>query len=148
MSVRRYTGFTLIELMIVITIIAIIVAIALPNILRSRIEANEVAAIQNLRTIVGAEASYHYDYGQYTLDFATLYGATPPYLPQDMSQVLNGYQFTLEGTVNNFNALATPVAFGNSGTRGFFIDSSGIVRFEPGAQAHAGSAPIGNEGAG
>ena len=65
-------GFTLIELMIVVAIIAIIAAIAIPNLLRSRIQSNESAAISNLRAINTAQVSYHTATGGYTATFDDL----------------------------------------------------------------------------
>jgi len=65
-------GFTLIELMIVVAIIAIIAAIAIPNLLTSRMSANEGAAVANLRTLVTVCEQYRSRFGQYPPDLATL----------------------------------------------------------------------------
>ena len=57
---RKAGGFSLIELLIVVAIILIIAAIAIPNLLRARITANEASAVSSIRTIVSAEATYHF----------------------------------------------------------------------------------------
>src|SRR6185436_12309495 len=61
-KMRKPDGFSLIELLIVVAIILIIAAIAIPNLLRARIAANEASAVSSIRTIVGAEATYQLAY--------------------------------------------------------------------------------------
>lgn len=139
-------GFTLIELMIVVAIIAIIAAIAIPNLLRSRLQSNESAAISNLKAIVGAEVAYNSANGSYTGDFADLTGATPPFLEGNWAGIKQGYQFTLASPgPNNFTCNADPSEPGVSGNRYFYTDASGVIRFNTGGQAGAGDPPIGEQ---
>ncbi|MBU3958600.1 MAG: prepilin-type N-terminal cleavage/methylation domain-containing protein, partial [Candidatus Omnitrophica bacterium] len=78
-------GFTLVEIMIVVAIIALLAAIAIPNLLRARVTANEAAAQATLRTISTAFETYAtVSNGQYPTDVATqLVGVTPPYLNEN-----------------------------------------------------------------
>ena len=140
---KKKSGFTLIELMIVVAIIAIIAAIAIPNLLRSRIQSNESAAIGNLRTVVGAEVAFHAANIAYTVDFADLTTATPPYLDGDWAVTKSGYNFVMSGDVNNFGCNANAASYGVTGGRGFFADGSGVIRAADGADATAASDPIG-----
>lgn len=136
-------GFTLIELMIVVAIIAIIAAIAIPNLLRSRMQSNESSAIGNLRTVIGAQVAYNAANSVYTTDFADLTGATPSYLDGDWGVAKSGYTFALGGTTANFTANANAVEYGVTGNRGFFTDGSGVIRFNAGADADVTGTPIG-----
>ena len=136
-------GFTLIELMIVVAIIAIIAAIAIPNLLRSRMQSNESSAIGNLRTVMGAEVAYHAANSNYAVTFAELTGATPPYLDGDWTKAKSGYNFTMGGAATNFTCNGDPVTPGTTGNRQFFTDASGVIRYATGAAATAASTPIG-----
>jgi len=139
----RRLGFTLIELMIVVAIIAVIVAIAIPNLLRSRIQSNEASAASSLRVIAGAQITYHSANSVFAPDFAALGNALPPYLSGNWNAPKSGYLYTMRVLENDFTVNADPVEFNVTGTKGFFINSSGVVRFRLGEAADASSTPLG-----
>lgn len=156
---KKNKGFTLIELMIVVAIIAIIAAIAIPNLLRSRLQSNESAAIGNLRTVVGAQTSFAAAERGYADDFTNLMtpAAGPAYLDIDLTVTVQGYDYALAAApgaaavvsssgvdaVEDFNATAVPSNQDVSGIRGFFVDASGVIRFTPdGAVPDVTSDPI------
>lgn len=142
---RKNYGFTLIELMIVVAIIAIIAAIAIPNLLRSRMQTNESAAISNLRAINGAETAFHSANSRFTGVFANLTTppSGPPFLDGNWAITKSGYNFVLAGDNNTYTANADPATMGTTGNRGFFTDQSGVIRFAVAAVAGAASDPIG-----
>ena len=102
---KKTSGFTLIELMIVVAIIAIIAAIAIPNLLRSRIQSNESAAIGNLRTLTGAQTGYSAANGNYATDFSQLMSTAngPAFLlgSWGAGQAKTGYVFTMSGITSS-----------------------------------------------
>ena len=141
---KKTSGFTLIELMIVVAIIAIIAAIAIPNLLRSRIQSNESAAIGNLRTITGSQVAYNSANGVYAATFDEMTTPTPPFLDGAWGTgPKSGYDFALDGDVQCFGANADPAIQDRSGVRHFFTDCSGVIRFDPAAAATNTSQPIG-----
>lgn len=142
MKTQRNKGFTLIELMIVIAIIAIIAAIAIPNLLQARASGNEASAKSALRTLVTTMEQYRTSQG----DYATTLGAleTAGYIDSVLSSgSKSGYNFTLASTAGTgvWNCTASPTTFGSTGNVHFFVDQSGVIRFDTAA---AGSGDVGD----
>ena len=150
---RKQKGFSLIELLIVVAIILIIAAIAIPNLLRARIAANESSAASIVRTLNTAEVSYVTAYPStgYATAMTNLGGAAPcaPALATacliDETLATNGnpagsgksgYSFVATGIVNGtvngtYLATATPLAQGSSGVNSFCSTEDAVVRKLP-----------------
>ncbi|MEK7850175.1 MAG: prepilin-type N-terminal cleavage/methylation domain-containing protein [Candidatus Omnitrophota bacterium] len=125
---KRY-GFTLVEIMIVVAIIVLLAAIAIPNLLRARLSANEAAAIASLKTISWAAQTYRTSNSGYPENLSELSTSAPQYVDSVLgSGVKQGYNFTLTGEANSFNATAEPVTPNVTGVRSFFVDTSGVIR--------------------
>ncbi|MDP7638973.1 MAG: prepilin-type N-terminal cleavage/methylation domain-containing protein [Candidatus Hydrogenedentes bacterium] len=150
---KRNSGFTLIELMIVVAIIAIIAAIAIPNLLRSRMSANEAGATGATRTISTGEVGYQAagidsltnGIGQYATITALGTGTTPFIDSALASGSKQGYAFqatpSLDNGVPRYTATATPAAVGKTGIKAFFVDESGVIRFTGNGTAPASTSP-------
>lgn len=123
-------GFTLVEIMIVVAIIALLAAIAIPNLLRARLTANESAAQATLRTISTAfETFAAANDGAYPSDEANLTGANPPYLNRAYNGLtIQGYAYNLTfGSPTSYTIRADAANCGTSGNRDYNITTGGIL---------------------
>jgi prepilin-type N-terminal cleavage/methylation domain-containing protein len=158
----RQRGFSLIELLIVVAIILIIAAIAIPNLLRSRIAANEASAVGSLRTYNVAQITYVSTYP--TVGFAAAFSALGPPASGGVSSASaglidnvlgsggtatskSGYKFSLAttpaGTVNvGYSINANPISSGATGNRYFYTDNSAVIRVNLTAAAGSADSPL------
>jgi prepilin-type N-terminal cleavage/methylation domain-containing protein len=149
---RQDSGFTLIELIIVVAIISVVAAIATPGLLRARMTANEAAAIGSMKTISSSEIAYSASCGGGGFAPSLVVLGTPApgttigFISEDLSQVVapikSGYTYTVGSgagatagpldcnggaTITTYYATATPLSFGVTGGRSFAANIDSIV---------------------
>jgi len=152
---RKQKGFSLIELLIVVAIILIIAAIAIPNLLRARIAANESAAASTLRTLNTAEVSYITAYPASNYGLLAVLGGAAPCVPAAASACLidntlatdnggagkSGYHAdVLTPAAGQYTATEVPIAIGSTGVNSFCsVEDAVIHKDAAGAKdTHAG----------
>jgi prepilin-type N-terminal cleavage/methylation domain-containing protein len=163
---RIERGFSLIELLIVVAIILIIAAMAIPSLLRARISADEASAVGSIRAIHQAEISYQTSFPTtgFAPNLASLGGAAPC-APAPANACLldnslataspgsgskSGYVFQatgqtpINGVNSEYTSGASPLSYNNSGVRNFCSNQDGVIRFNSGS---AGSTPVTNSAA-
>ena len=143
---RSDKGFSLIELLLVVAVILIIAAIAVPNFLKSRLRANEASAVASLRVINTAAVTFSITYPDlgFPAQLTTLGGANPCSVSSTQACLIDdilaqgtksGYSFgwTGDGLVPSvtFAVMATPQVVGGSGQRMFCTDQTGVIHYDP-----------------
>lgn len=160
---RSAQGFTLVEIMIVVAIIALLAAIAIPNVLRGRTTANESAAIGNIRALLSSLEMYrsvNNVYPEVDVWQTRMYGATcatgiapdpdfgPPSFCRDIGTGgaagrVQGFDYDYTGATgpaSTYTLLAVPQTLGQTGTRSFRADHTGLIRHCVGAGTATGMA--------
>jgi type IV pilus assembly protein PilA len=163
---NKQRGFSLIELLIVVAIILIIAAMAIPSLLRAKISANEASAVSSVKALNTAEVAYQTTYPMvgYAASLSHLGGAAPCAPSQTSACLIDnslanaspgtgskaGYVFLATGLspVNGVNTQytvgASPQTYNNSGVRNFCSTEDEVIRFNAGS---AGSTPVNNTAA-
>jgi len=156
---NKQKGFSLIELLIVVAIILIIAAIAIPNLLRAKMAANEASAVGSMRTLNTASVEYSTSYGGYPGSLAVLGpiasgGTASSGLADLIDSVLttgnkSGYSFTYtagtkdaNNNVLGYTITGAPTSPGTTGQRYFFTDQSGVIRQNSTTTAGSTDSPI------
>jgi type IV pilus assembly protein PilA len=156
---NKQKGFSLIELLIVVAIILIIAAIAIPNLLRSKMAANEASAVGSLRTLNTACVTFSSTYGGFPAAMSYLGGEGTASLPTSTTAELidnvlqggikSGYSFSWSagtadsaGNIDNYAISASPITPGVTGIRYFYTDQTGVIRADASTGATSASTPI------
>lgn len=121
-------GFTLVEVMIVVSVIALLTAIAIPNVLKMRLTANDVAAQATLKTISTAFESFLTANGVYPPSKDELLTVDPPYLSRDyFVGTYSGFTYGPTFDAAGYAVAAVPVTIGKTGTTTYTITTGGVL---------------------
>ena len=157
---KNTRGFSLIELLIVVAIILIIAAIAIPNLLRSRIAANQASAVGSIRTINTAEityaSTYNNGYSPTLISLGPGTGNPTSAAAGLLDSVLaggskSGYNFVYTAAtptspstrIDTYTVTASPSTVGTTGSNFYFTDMSGVIRQNTTGTASVSDSPIG-----
>jgi type IV pilus assembly protein PilA len=152
---KKQKGFSLIELLIVVAIILIIAAIAIPNLIKSKMAANEASAVGSVRTINTGEVNYAASCPAvgYSAQLSDLNAGGCVAGVGIIDSVLStgnksGYKFVEKGVTaadglnDTYTTTASPAVPSTTGIRGFFSDQTGVIRYDLSGTATVASAPL------
>jgi type IV pilus assembly protein PilA len=150
---RKQKGFSLIELLIVVAIILILAAIAIPNLLRSKIAANQASAVASLRTLNTSVTLFNNNYLVYPSALTDMApSSTPSSTAADLIDSIlaagtkSGYSFVWSGggASGTYSITAQPVSLNTTGTIYYYTNQSLVIRSNPAGVAGSTSPAIGN----
>lgn len=163
---RNPRGFSLIELLIVVAVILVIAAIAIPNLMRSRAAANQASAVGSLHVLNTAEATYSSTYGGYSPTLGYLGPPSTGTMPTPSGAGLidsilsggapgatesskSGYTITYSpgvasatGTIYSYSITAGPITPGQSGYNYYYTDQTGVIRQNSTTEAGSTDSPL------
>lgn len=146
-TMRRTRGFSLIELLIVVAIILILAAIAIPRMLQARMSANEASAVSGLRNITNGQVSFKIFHNVYATDLDQLGPSQDNLINRALGSSpyqLNGYQFATTGDATSFEATADPLIPGDSGKRHFCTTTPAVINYSE-TSCDPASSPVLNQ---
>lgn len=140
-TIKPKQAFSLVELVIVVGIVILVVALSINGFIRSRINANEAAAVKTMETLHAAFSSYRFSNSAYPEELVDLTLGNPPHISEDVfvdfgglfdSGKRRGYEFVVvDSDSDTFGIYAFPSLTGVTGNSGFYIDESGeIIKLE------------------
>lgn len=147
---NRRRGFSLIEMLIVVSIILIIITFAVPKFLKATMGARELGAIKAIQTIHQGEVQYMSEFGKYANSLQELgppaSGAATPSAADLIGNDLSGgeksgYKFTLTGNAGGYVVTAVPITYGSSGSRTFYSDQTMVIHQNFSAEPATVSSP-------